>query len=82
MLIIIMKHDHHSPKNTYTSIEDALTCSEILTRRIRASCSPGPKVQRTSSFAGSQHVDVIDSPLVSVDDDHELNRILRRLRIL
>lgn len=64
------------------SMEEALTCSEILARRIRASCSLGPKVQRTSSFAGSQHVDVRGSSSLSVADNHELNRMLRRLRIL
>lgn len=64
------------------SIEEALTCSEILTRRMRASCSQGPKVQRTSSLAGSQQVDVMGSPSGSVEEAHELKRTLRRLRIL
>lgn len=67
---------------THMSIEEALTCSEILTRRMRPSCSLGPKVHNTSFLAGSQHVDVMASPFKSTDDFQALYRMLRRLRIL
>lgn len=56
-------------------------CSRILSSRMRPSAVSGPRVHKSSSFAGSQQVDVMALPWKFVLVFQTLYRIFRRFRI-